>query len=256
MIRLFPETRKYLYLGAVLGLILAVVLHNNGTAAIWCMAGFVCTVLLFWLAAVIAAGNMNGRILAILYVWLDAEKFIEKYSVLLKKAGVKDSVRFSLYLNLSQGHLAAGNYEKALSLLNDAPVLSGKRKIYAEAVLAEAKCNVFCEEKDAVNAEKEYNHLLSIEQYGKYTDVEILRIKKALLDGGLQKEDAEYIENQLEKNINPYRLLCLKFLLSQIYDMLGYSELNGRYLREIATAEGNIYIIYKARNLAQDKHSD
>lgn len=244
MINLFPRCRAYFTAGLSIALVIAAAVHSAGLNWGVSLAVFFALVFLVYLADSVYAVTLHQKVLAYLYQLQKPRDFIDGYSLLLKAGPIRANVRFSMLANLSNAYAAAGNYNKALALLEDMPPLKGPAKKKAPGLLAGNRCDIYCAMGDAVRAREEYEKVPEGDS-GRW----LLRIKLALLEGQASGQDADDVREALKAPASPFYQTNLNFLLGSLYAQLGQPEFARAYLKKAASCPAQMAVSGKAEAL-------
>lgn len=254
MIVLFKRCRLWIIYGIPAGFLAGFLLLKSGASFPAAVLFGTAVILLSFIAGSIAAGISHGELLSLLYVWLNARKFIERYEPLLKRKNLRDSVLFTLHANLAEGYLACGIYKKALDILAAAPVISGKRSAEYAAILADKRCRIRCMTGETQLALSEYGNFCKALENGarKHTaQKQILDLEAALLRGCAEASSVDVLKERIEYSASAYDALSSRYLLARIADHLGEKELALEQYSAIAETDGDLEIIALARQTVE-----
>lgn len=169
MIVYYRKSRIVLAIGLILTAVLAAmtgIRRANGAMWVLCIALILVAALgttVSLLTAHIIAGNENQKILSLLYVELDPQKFVNEYARIpgRMRPGTAERVMCAAYL--AEGLSSAGRYDEALSALEPADRAPASRQLALACLNAYTKSRILLQKRDfaaALQAIKEYRALL------------------------------------------------------------------------------------------------
>lgn len=169
MIVYYRKSRIVLAIGLILTAVLAAMIgirRANGAMWVLCIALILVAALgttVSLLTARIIAGSENQKILSLLYVELDPQKFVNEYAQVPGRMRPCTAERVMCAAYLAEGLSSAGRYDEALSALEPADRVPASRQLALACLNAYTKSRILLQKRDfaaALQAIKEYRTLL------------------------------------------------------------------------------------------------
>lgn len=249
MINLFSKTKALFILGEAIAFLAAAALYHDGTSGPICILVFIALSIFVYIMMEANAAILYRKLLGLLYISENPLAFISACTPLLTNKYIRANVRFSLQAYLSNAYAASGDFNKALSLLNDMPRLPSKHLQAGKALVASNRCSIYTNMDDAGSAAEQYGLYLKLtnNRNGKQKEeANILRIKISLIEESATQHDADFIRNTLKKRCSPLYQAELQYLLGCIYLSLKENHFAKIYLSEAAKSDKQLWLSNKA----------
>ncbi|MDD3921383.1 MAG: hypothetical protein PHO41_09460, partial [Eubacteriales bacterium] len=172
MIRCFRSSKWIVAIGTALSLALcAVVISTRPNTAIWlnlitCVLILALGFVVSTLTANMAASNANAKLLGILHVELDPERFISTYSSIPGKLPASSHLRTVTSSYLAAGYAAKGEYALAKQTLfiDPLPTRNAKNDLAVQALIHDTLCELALLSGDAEQGSQELSSLREVLQ--------------------------------------------------------------------------------------------
>ena len=240
MIRLFPKCKAYLTAGCALMFMVAAALYKDVMKWYWALLVFVLGCALVFFLVSCMAYKLHGRLLSVLYVSMKPRDFLSFYAKLTDADGLRDNVRFTMKGYLCDAYIAAGEFKKALSVIDSLPEISGRNRRKAAAIAAAKRCGIALYTGDASGAEQQLS--LFPELPGR----ELLDVRLSILKGESTERDADTVREALKAKLAPLQKTELWFFYGCIYELLGNTEFSRSYFSDVAKADRQLFVANKA----------
>lgn len=254
MLTLFPNCRSYIFLGAAVSIALFTLFLTKG----WQIPAVIILFLGLFISRFFAefmALKQHQKFLAVLYYGKQPKKFTELYEQLLSEKKLADHIRFTSQSHLVNGYIAAGNFSKALDILDHMPKLAPANEAYGKSLIAGNRCLIYCLQDDLEQAETYYEDFISYgesitkkrsrQSYIQSKSTLTTRIK--MLRGTSSKQDAFDLRERLKAPITPYQKIEVQYLLGRVYLILKETAFAKNCLKEAANAGDQLYVARRAK---------
>ena len=262
MILCFRKSRLSLVISAVViaALSCAIVLYDKGKPVYVPILSVFLIILIGSLAAILLANNVasaeNQRLLGILHIDLDPQRFIREYSPVPARAFAGPS-RILALANLADGYAAAGDFAKALETLQ-APGNECKEKdrLSLSCLYASSRCRYTILSGDAAGAEKCMSALANAISEASRTLPALSKNMKdtmslwRILLNDIEDKDvsADYVSREISGAGYNIMRLELQWVLARQYERSGDTAAAKSAYETIAREAGGLYLAERARS--------
>ena len=254
MIHLFPKCRSAWIAALALALLVGAAVWHESRRPFLALGLAVLVVVLGYLYASAQALRMHSQILSYYYTQLKPKDFAEGYTLLLKDALLRPNVRFSMLSNLASAYTAAGDYEKAEAVLDEAAALPVAARPKPQAMLVGSRCNLCCAQGRADGARTAYAKLEEYSHTGTIVPQNVLgqyRVRLALLEGTAAESDIDLVRETMKHAGSELQRTNMKFLLGRLYAALDQPEFARPYLAEVSECGDQMVIASQAKCLLE-----
>lgn len=253
MLTLFPQYRFGLGIGWLMTAAAAGLMINAGTAWYWPVLTIIICGFSILAIAEMAAASRFQALLAIFYRDGDPKRFIALYEPLLHQRNSSPARALTVRAYLSNAYLAIGDAQTALRLLDEAPEVTGKEAVNAQALLAGNRCSIYCQMGDAGRAEAQLEQLKQLGAAGEtselYRAIPHLESQCALLRGQVVR--MEEVERQAEQAKSPTVKANLELLAAQMQLQRRHYGTACTRLQRLARGREEYWAVQRARELLE-----
>ena len=219
--------------------------------SVWgvCIAVFVVCCALAYLAVNSVAVRTHAKYLSVLYLAMKPRDFIRLYEELTGTKKLRPNVRFTVNGYLCDAYAAAGEFKKALAILDAAPEIRGRQGEKARSIAAAKRCSIYLFTGDTDKAEKQLELVTSDKELVGIQSKEMLCVRLSCRRGSCTEADADAIRESFKQCSLPLNRAEMNFLSAAAYLRLGKRQLAEQYLTEAAKAGEQLWISRKAQEM-------
>lgn len=254
MISIFKTYLGWLVAGECVFFAIASAMTYDGMALWLAVLVFAGLSLTLYLVLEFISALAHQRLLGVFYTWQRPRDFIRLYEPLCQQKQLRKNVKFTMLAYLSNAYCAAGDFKKALAILEDMPSLSRSRQPEVRTILAGNRCSIHLYQGNGDAAREQYLNMLEgmTSLSGKkllqnQASAQLLAHRLDLARGEVTEETADYIRGRLHGRQSAYYMTELNYSLGLVYLALGNEAFAREYLEQAAKEEDYLYISRQAK---------